>query len=204
MTTTVPPRPHLKPPLTPAQQALAADYIPLARAMSRPLKRNWPGARDEFDSAACLALVEAAGAYDPARNVRFATFARHRVGGALLDVQRRLIALGWRCDVANAPSVLGLARHGELRGRVCMSRADEPIGRELEALEEFEAWMRKLPPRHAAACRAIYRDGMTQTEAARRLGCSQSRLSALHREAISMLAGTWGLDDDAEADARRN
>lgn len=199
MTTTVPPRPHLKPPLTPAQQAMAADYIPLARAMSWPLKRNWPKAHDEFESAACLALVEAAGAFDPARNVRFATYARHRVGGALLDVQRRLIALGWRCDAAHAPTLMGLSPKLDGPGRTLMSTADAPIGHELEAMEEFDAWMRKLPAKHAAACRQIYLDGRTQTEAARRLGCSQSHLSALHREAIAMLAGTWGRDVDAEA-----
>ena len=52
-------------PLSPARQRLAARYLPLARALARPLKQSWPQARDEFESAACLALVEAAEAFDP-------------------------------------------------------------------------------------------------------------------------------------------
>ena len=44
--------------------------------------------RDEFESAACLALVEAARSFDPTRNIRFATFARFRIRGALVDVGR--------------------------------------------------------------------------------------------------------------------
>jgi DNA-directed RNA polymerase specialized sigma subunit len=83
--------------LTAEQQDLAATYMPMARALARPLKEAYPALRDELESAACLALVEAAESYDPARNVRFSTFARHRIWGALRDVQRNLVLRGWRC-----------------------------------------------------------------------------------------------------------
>src|SRR4051794_5854259 len=82
-------------PLTPTQQALAARYLPMARALAKPLKAAWPAARDEFESAACLALVEAAEAFDPSRNVKFSTFARYRIWGALRDVQRRQFLGGY-------------------------------------------------------------------------------------------------------------
>ncbi len=85
-------------PLTAEQQDLAVRYLPLARSLARPFKMSWPGSRDEFESAANLALIEAAGSFDPGRNVKFATFARHRIWGALRDVQRGLLPLGWRCD----------------------------------------------------------------------------------------------------------
>jgi hypothetical protein len=90
-------------PLTPAQQALARKYIPLARKLARPLAAWWPNDGDEYRSAALLALVEAAQSFDPSRNVKFATFARFRIWGALRDTQRRLIASGFRFHPDLAP-----------------------------------------------------------------------------------------------------
>ena len=46
--------------LTPEQQDLASRYMPLARKIAKPIKLNWPIYREELDSAACLAIVEAA------------------------------------------------------------------------------------------------------------------------------------------------
>jgi len=178
-------------PLTVVQQDLARRFLPLARSLAKPYKLNWPTARDEFDSAACLALVEAAESYDPERRVKFATFARHRIYGALRDVQRTMLPLGWRCDVAHAPSVISLPHDPEEQGRVLGIHPNDPLGGDFEALEFVESMLRKLPPRHAAACREIYVHGKTQHAAARSLGMSQSRLSYIHCEAMSMLNGSW-------------
>lgn len=183
-------------PLTAAQQDLATRYIPMARRLAWPLRMAWPASRDEFESAALMALVEAAEAYDPGRNVKFSTFARMRIVGALRDVQRRVAPPGWRSDAAHAPLVGPLQRESEMHGRVLGQEPDAPVGAASEAVEAVEAWLRKLPPRHAAACRQIYLHGKTQTEAAAKLGCSQSRLCCLHREALAMLNGTWGRGEE--------
>jgi RNA polymerase sigma factor (sigma-70 family) len=177
--------------LTAAQQEIATRYLPMARRLSRSYRTAWPHQRDEFDSAAQLALVEAAESFDPSRNVRFATFARMRIHGALRDVLRRMALPGWRSDAAHAPIVGPLGPNAERHGRVLHSEPDPPIGAELEAVEAVEAWLRKLPSKHAAACRLIYVQGKSQAEAAAALGCSQSRLCFLHREAIAMLNGSW-------------
>ncbi len=178
-------------PLTRAQQDLALKYLPLARSLAKPYKLSWPSSRDDFESAACLALVEAAEAFEPERNVKFATFARHRIWGALRDVQRGMVALGWRCDAKHAPHVGGMPRDPERHGRVLGLEHDNPVGSEMEAGETVEALLRRLPARHASACRQIYLNGKSQHEAARDLGCSQSRLSYIHREAMAILDGTW-------------
>lgn len=182
-------------PLTAAQQELAEKYLPLARGLARPFKLGWPALRDEFEGAACLALAESAGAFDPDRGVRFSTFARHRIWGALLDVRRAEVALGWRCDPKHAPIVGGLPPDPEGRGRVLGAERAEAIGKELEDLEAVESWLRRLPTRHARACRQIYVHGKSQSEAAEIVGCSQSRLSYIHRESMAMLNGSW----DAQA-----
>lgn len=178
-------------PLTEDQRDLAERYMPLARSLSKPYKKAWPTARDEFESAACFALVEAAESFEPGRGVRFATFARHRIRGALRDVQRRMVALGWRTDIEHSPSFQRLRYDSERNGRVLGCEPDRPIGTELEAAEEVEVQLRQLPQKHAAICRELYLNERTQTQAADAIGCSQSRLSSMHREAIAILEGTW-------------
>ncbi len=178
-------------PLTTSQQAQALAYLPLARALAKPFKTSWPSSRNDFESAACLALVEAAEAFDPERGVKFATFARHRIWGALRDVQRGLVALGYRCDPKQAPATQGLPKDPERVGRVIGVEPDDPIGSEMATREEADALLRKLPRSHAAVMRQLYFHDKSQHEAARDLGCSQSRLWYIHREAIAMLDGSW-------------
>lgn len=178
-------------PLTGEQQGLAGRYVPMAKSLAKPLKMAWPLEGEEFESAALLALVEAAQSFDPSRNVKFATFARYRIWGALRDVQRGLITAGWRGDMEHAPSVSSLTYDAEENGRVLGSEPDRPIGEELEAIEFVESYLRKLPDRHATACREIYIHGKTQSEAADTLKCSKSRLSYLHKEALEMINDAW-------------
>ncbi|MGD9617150.1 MAG: sigma factor [Alphaproteobacteria bacterium] len=67
-----------------------AAYMPLARALARPWRRRWPNEADDFASEALLALSLAAAAFDPARGVGFATFARPRIVARLIDLHRGL------------------------------------------------------------------------------------------------------------------
>ena len=177
--------------LTTDQQVLAQKYLPMARALAKPLKRAWPAEREEFDSAALFALVEAAQSFDVSRNVKFATFARYRIWGALRDVQRALVTSGWKCDLENAPNITGLTYDSEERGRVLMAEPDRPIGQVYEGNEFVEKCLSNLPPKHATACREIYLNGKTQIEAANLLGCSKSRLSYLHKEGLEMIQERW-------------
>ena len=174
-------------PLTPERQRLATAYLPMAAALSRPFKLAWPKLVDEFDSAAGLALVEAAEAFDPGRGVRFSTFARARIWGALRDAKRRQIPLGYRSEPREAPRVGAMPMRPEEVGRIITAEPDGPVGAELEAAEELEHWLSKLPRRHSLACRQIYLHDMTYYEAARSLGCSQSRIAYMHRQAMAML-----------------
>lgn len=178
-------------PLTADQQGLAERYLPMARSLARPHKRTWPAEWEEFESAALMALVEAAESFDAGRNVRFSTFARLRITGALRDVQRRMGHTKWRVDSSHSVQDGGDVANLETYGQVVNTTPDPEVGTSLETTDAVEAWLRRLPPKHAAACREIYLHGCSQVEAAHRLGCSQSRLSYLHREALAMLNGTW-------------
>ena len=82
-------------PLTQEQQGLARSYIPFAKKIAAPLRDCWPSNAEEFDSAAVTALVQAAQSFDPSRGVKFATFARYRIWGALKDMQRGMNLKGF-------------------------------------------------------------------------------------------------------------
>lgn len=173
-----------KPPLDDAQRALTLQYLPLAKAMAGRVARKWPAGGDDFQSAAFLGLVEAAQAFDPNRGVSFATFARRRVMGALIDAQRSLLIKGWRGTSQTRPRFVQLEADSEARGQVVGIQDDRPIGAELEAAEAVEHWLDKLPARDSAALRLIHLDGKTQAEAAEAVGCSPATITRIHRETI--------------------
>ena len=187
-------RPSKRRPLTAEQQELASRYIPMARGLARPLRKTWPWASDDFESAALFALVEAAESFDPARQVKFGTFARFRIKGALRDVQRKMMLPAWknkRRKPFNPDAPPRPTLKLEEAGRLLFSGIYEDASTEPENRDAFEAMLRQLPDKHARTCREIYQNGCSQSEVAQMLGCSQSRMSYVHREALAMLNGSW-------------
>jgi RNA polymerase sigma factor (sigma-70 family) len=151
------------------------------------MKTPWPVEQEELQSIAYLALVEAARTFDPSRNVNFATYARHRIRGALRDCRRNQVPTTWRGDRRHRAMSEKFGEHAEHHGQAVGIRPERPVGAQIEATEAVEKWLNRLPQAHAAACRHIYLDGKSQDEAAALVGCSKSFLSRLHREAISIL-----------------
>jgi len=174
-------------PLTDEQRGLAIRYLPLARALARGYRIGRVDELEELESTAYVALVEAAQSFDPGRNVNFATFARHRIRGALRDYQRLLLSESWRGDPTQRPVFKSLGKNSEQHGWVLGVEPDRPVGAQIESTEAVEEWLRRLPQAHAVACRHIYIHGKSQDEVAALVGCSKSFLSRLHREAISWL-----------------
>ncbi len=177
--------------LRPERRELAGRFLPLALSLARPYQRRWPHMRDEFESAATLALVEAAQDYNPSRGVPFPGFARRRVLGAMRGVQRGMVLRGWRGDkstAANAPSLepLPSSPEEEMRRFAGVHRhlRQDPF----EYVDELESRLRVLPTRKKRICRDIYIGDHTITETARSMGLSQPRVSVLHREALERLA----------------
>ncbi len=117
-------------------------------------------------------------------------------------MQRALIAQGWQDDVENSPLLnYWLSEVEETGCNVVGSTPDRPVGEDFETTEAVEAWLRKLPPKHAEACRQIYLFDKSQGEAAEVVGCSKSRLSNLHKESIGRLKEAWLARSEDERDA---
>lgn len=176
--------------LSPDGQDLVVRYLPLARSLARPMKAHWPNVREDFDSTACLALVEAAESFDPERNIKFGTFARYRIVGALRDLQRTLIAHRRRYKRRDLEALASAKDKTVRHGRPAQLFVyDDPnaVGSQVETIDMLEDWLRKLPVNHAHACRLLFLAGKTQVEAATMLGLSQSRMSTLRREALERI-----------------
>jgi RNA polymerase sigma factor (sigma-70 family) len=181
-------------PLTEGQRELAARFLPLARSLARPLKEMFEEWRDEFESAACLALVEAARSFDPERNIQFATFARFRIRGALVDVGRVMGISGFEDDPDDAPGVGTLTPFSEEHGNVLIAAKPPAVGSELEDIDAVEHMLKKLPKKHAVVCRMQYLYGKTQAEIAEILGCSQAEVTRLHMKALEFLSEPYDAD----------
>jgi RNA polymerase sigma factor (sigma-70 family) len=172
--------------MTPAQQALALHYLPLARNLAKPFKKAWAPYWDDFESAACLGLVQAAQSYDASKEVEFPTYARRRILGELRDVKRDMQLSGWR-DNQTPPTVEHLGRKTEQGGRVVGTTPDLPVGTPLQARETVERWLTRLPKLHASVCRLIYLEEMTSRQAGAVLGRSKTRINIIHRESLALL-----------------
>ena len=175
-------------PLTEAQQDLASQYLPLARKLAQPMKLMFVRWKDEFESAACLALVEAARSFDPSRNIKFATFARFRIRGAMVDVGRSMELPGWDDALGESPDVVTLTPFNEEHGSVLVAVEPPPVGTETDDVDSVEQILRKLPERHATVCRLHYLYGKTQAEIGDVIGCSQSEIARLHRKSLDLLS----------------
>ncbi|MFO0958177.1 MAG: sigma-70 family RNA polymerase sigma factor [Isosphaeraceae bacterium] len=176
--------------LTRERSDLAERYYPMAASMSRPYQLAWPQARDEFQSAAGLALVIAAERYDPERNVAFPLYAARRIEGALRDVHRKLEDRT-RNDPYFGPEPPSRPRHrnpndwpsGDLRKML----DERPSAPAIDEVDAFEARISGLPAPYARVCRALFLHGLTLVETARALGLSQPRVAQLRDQALRRL-----------------
>jgi RNA polymerase sigma factor (sigma-70 family) len=169
------------------QRELATRYLPIAETLANNYRIRQRLERDEIRSTAYMALVEAARTFDPARKVNFATYARHRIRGALRDYLRFMLKTRGRGENIFCPQFERLHLGLEWHGRVMHLTPQKPVDARIESIDDVESWLRRLPKTHALACRMIYMSGKSQEEVAALLGLSKSYLCRLHNEALRWL-----------------
>ncbi len=177
---------HSRRPLTDEQRELVTRYMPMARAMARQLKGPLLH-QEEGEAEAYAALVDSARTFDPDRGVDFSVHARPRISGALSDYRRFLFHPSWKGGRGQSPVFERLGPPDDLDARVVGKESDETFGRDFEVAEEVASIIRVLPRSQADACRLLYVEGKSCTEAAEALGCSKGYLSRLHSEALERL-----------------
>lgn len=112
------------------EAALLEKYQSLVERVARRLvwRTGMQSAYDDLWSAGALALLEAGRRYDPSKGASFATFAEHRVRGAMIDELRSMDHLPRR--LRNRTDDIGKAKH----------KLQEKLGRE-PTVDEIAAEM---------------------------------------------------------------
>jgi RNA polymerase sigma factor (sigma-70 family) len=162
----------------------------MAESLAKAFRTQRRIEREELRSTAYMALVEAARNFDPARKVNFATFARHRIRGALRDYSRRVASESWHNASRFQPPVQRFGPVSERYGRIHGLSTEKPVGAEIESIDDVENWLGRLPRVHALACRLIYFSGKSRDEIAAMLGYSRAHLRRMHHDALA-----WLIDD---------
>jgi len=95
---------------------------------------------DDLWSAGALGLLDAARRFDPARDVRFETFAEHRIRGAMIDELRRMDHLPRRLRAQVEKVVAARGRLGQRLGREpAVHEVAEAVGLEPDEVEGLAA-----------------------------------------------------------------
>jgi hypothetical protein len=207
------PAPSRYGPLAGDRAELAADprWLRLARRIAAAKALAVPWLADEFESAAGLAVVEAARSYDPAFGVDFEAHLALRVRGAVRDAQRATAPKGFRRRAADGPLVLqydvandagmGLRRAAGGQKVRRLDVGDDygnpwepawdglPVGWEAESAAGVEEITRPLPRAHRTALRLYFCGADTATGKAvgARMGLGQTRACRLIAQGIEML-----------------
>jgi RNA polymerase sigma factor (sigma-70 family) len=185
------------------RQNLAVQYMPLAYKIAGSFAKNWSWMRDELESEAMVALVEAANNYDPAFNTKFTTYARIRITGALTTFRTRMMQSVSETENSSEDGETleqkKVWRHTKPTSNLSLDEVNNYLQKcnnasyharteeNLAMMEELQEYIKRLPRRHRAVISAFYIESSEVEDVARRCRCSVTRLRAIHREAVNML-----------------
>lgn len=85
---------HISQPYVSQREEMINKHLPLVRYIAHRIARRLPSSVEEDDlfEAGVLGLIDAIDKFDPGKNVKFKTYAEHRIRGSILDSLR---ALDW-------------------------------------------------------------------------------------------------------------
>lgn len=150
--------------------ALVADMLEVARHAA---SKYHPQERDDLQQEAAIGALQAAAVFDPAKNVKFKTFAQLRARGAVVDAIRRLF---------------GRAGQKNLQAVAFDDLQREPAAQasriELDDYEEVEAALRLLDQRERLIVKSYWgvcgHQKKTFGEIAADLGVTESRVCQVY------------------------
>ena len=163
-------------PLTDEQRDLASRYFPLAVATASRFCQSSRLFRDSIYSAASLGLVYAARSFDPSRGIEFSVFAKHRIVG---EIQSAMSAGVKKQLLTNrlhnhTPEVEPIDRHDDFAA--------------IDEMDQALQMLSDLPPMLFSAIKLVIIDGLTQSEAGKRMGVCQASVGNHVRRAREILS----------------
>ena len=176
-------------------QQLVIEHLRLAATIAGNISKRLPRHLDSQDiqQDARLGLVSAAARYDARKNVPFGSYARRRIGGAVLDGLRRNDHLS-RCARARVRGE-GTEAPAEPLPLIFPDR----VPGVLEAPDRYAAGAERqrllcdaietLPARLRLVLHAYYDGGQTMRVIGEHLGISEGRVSQIHARALRLVRG---------------
>ena len=186
---------------------LVEFYQPFVASVVSRTKRVDSGLLQAEDhiANATLGLIDAIGAFDPSRGVRFTSFATHRVRGAMLDAIRdtdwvpRSERLAESRGERKPLRVLNTEPFGD-DGRLGMDRfadhREQPSDHSGSISDFWQRIVRGLSSRDSMMVLFHYRDGMAMGDVAARIGVSESRVSQRLSELRTQIRGRLERGDE--------
>jgi RNA polymerase sigma factor FliA len=197
--------------LSAEQQQLIIEYLPIVRFITRHIHERLPQqvAFEDLYSAGVVGLMDALGKFDPAKQVKFRSYAQFRIRSAILDSLRTLdwsraannLEAGNEMRIGLYQQPLGELKSpeiGTLRARQWENSReeklvdppnrpdDDPLVRCLHAemRELLTEAIRHLPERERMVMTLYYYEEMTMKEVGIILGVMQARVSQIHASAV--------------------
>jgi RNA polymerase sigma factor (sigma-70 family) len=170
------------------------DAAPIVKKIAGPLAlrhRKFVEFEDLYQEG-MLAAWKMLPRFDPALGLTLGTFLCRRVYGAMVDFLRTMgLAKRHHEVVIHQLKFSERSEDESPNYDAVFGVEDEPVADDPEA--EFRSFVRRaapgLPARHLDVLAAIHARGLTQAAAAPELGCSPSRVSQVHAEALAYLRG---------------
>jgi RNA polymerase sporulation-specific sigma factor len=157
-----------------AREELIIAYRPLVFWLAGKLKA-FPAVRQDVIQEGMLALISAVDRFDPGRDLRFTTYAYHRIRGQMINLLDR----------------------GERRAPIPMDdeglfveELDSPDEGWLDVAESIE----RLQGKEAAVVSALFFEGKQPSEVADEQKMDISHVYRLRRSAVAKIRGWLGLD----------
>lgn len=182
-------------PLSEKERGDVARHRKLVCCIASKLCKHLRGAVDVQDliQDGTFGLVQAIRKFDPDRGLKFSTYAKSRVRGAMLDAIRNRDWVPRLVRQRDEP-VVGLAslelvsemKHGE-RKSLAEVVAAKPDPTDSQKADAVDYWIRPLRPDLRRIVRMRYLEGKSITAIAAGLGLTPSRVSQLHADAIREL-----------------
>lgn len=198
--------------LNETQRDLAAKYMPLALTLAKDFSRGWNWLTEEMESAALMALVEAASTFRKEFNVKFPTFAKTRINGALITARNKYMQLYQKRTKAEQEKDLWLRiRAASNLDDDEMQQFEQHFGASFhldpteifEIREDLDSFFKRLPAKHRNLMRAIYFEYSPIEKLQEDFQCGRERILAMHRESINMLLSDEPLPTPRKSRKRR-
>jgi RNA polymerase sigma factor for flagellar operon FliA len=192
---------HRRPstPLTDAQRTLIETHLYLLDDVAYRIPVPRCVQSDDMRQAGYFGLMRAAEDFDPARGVKFTTFAQHKIKGAILDYLRdidpntRLMRRRGQAIQTHSLSAKINFRHQDenecpVSIVAVMSDPRDTPDVAAEKDDAFESIVRHLPEGvHRTIIRRYVRDEMLMRDIGASLGFSESRVSQIYKQAMAIL-----------------